>query len=39
MTSRKNNKKNRKRLRYLDIDRTAYRMGGPRIVKTFKINW
>jgi hypothetical protein len=37
--TRKNTKKNRKRLINFEIDRTVYRMGGPRIVKTFKIDW
>ena len=37
--TRKNTKKNRKRLRDFDVDRTVYRMNGPRITKRFKIDW
>lgn len=37
---KENQEKAKKRsLRYLDIDRTAYRMNGNRIVKSIKIDW
>ncbi len=37
MAKKKNNKI--RLLRDLDIDRTPYRMGGPRIIKKIKIDW
>ena len=37
MTKKENNKK--RSLRDLDIDRTPYRMGGPRVIKRIKIDW
>ena len=40
MTSKRKQRKTKKRpLRYLDIDRTVYRMNGNRIVKSIKIDW